>query len=291
MSGKAKKVLGRGLGNLLENNPVTREEKEKLGIIEIKTEIIRVNPNNPRKKFDESAIEELGKTIKEYGLLQPILVRKKGEAVYVISGERRLRACRLIGLKTVPCIIKEDLSEEKNLQISLIENIQREQLDPIEEASVYKDLIEKYNFTQEILSEKVGKNRSTIANKIRLLKLPLELQTAIADGKVTEGQIRPILSITDKNIQNQAALKIIKDNLNARQVEEFVKKYKNQSDKLKKVKDKNNAELENIEKKLEEKFLTRVNIAYNDKKKSGVINIHYFNLEDFERITTLWGIE
>ncbi|MDH5716872.1 MAG: ParB/RepB/Spo0J family partition protein [Spirochaetia bacterium] len=290
MANKNRKVLGRGLGNLLE--VASTESKIKEGILDIKVDLIRANPNNPRKKFDTSAIEELSKTIKEHGLLQPILVTEKDNVYTVISGERRLRACRILNLEKIPCIIKNDISEEKNIQISLIENIQREQLDPIEEANVYKDLLDKYNFTQESLSEKVGKNRSTIANKIRLLKLSLEAQTAIADGRITEGQIRPVLTINDNKLQNETIKEIIKKGLNARQVEDFVKKYKekNEIKNIKKI-NKKDAEIENLERQIEDKFSTRVKINYNNKSKSGNITINFFNLEDLDRILSLWGIE
>ena len=188
-------VLGRGLGNLLSVDP--ESEKEEQGITEIKIDQIKTNVQNPRKKFDKTSIEELSQTIKEHGLLQPILVLKEKDHYVVVSGERRLRACRLLNFEKVPCVVKE-LSERQSLEVSLIENIQREQLDAIEEANVYKTLLDEYSLTQEELSGRVGKNRATIANRVRLLRLPWEIQTAMADGRLTEGQIRPLLSIKNK---------------------------------------------------------------------------------------------
>ena len=283
-SKKKSSVLGRGLGNLLSVDEQTKLEKEKQGILDINIDLIRTDQLNPRKRFDEKAIEELAKTVKQHGLLQPILVVKDQGFYKVVSGERRLRASRLLGLESVPCIVKEYSGRDK-LEISLIENIQREQLDPIEEASVYKNLIDKYDLTQEEISERVGKNRTTITNRIRLLKLPMNVQTALADGKLTEGQARPLLSFKDQVNIEELVDRIIKKNLSARQVEEMAKaREKKAASNTANKKDPNITSLEN---ELESILDTRIRIDHNGKKKRGRIIIEYFSLDDFDRILNL----
>jgi len=292
---KKKAGLGRGLGNLLDTdfedslnkkkNKSFDQNQEALhlqGVVEIATDIIRTNSNNPRKTFERTSIDELAQTIKEFGLLQPILVLKTEDHYTVISGERRLRACRQLKMDKVPCIVKK-LETQEILEVSLIENIQREQLNSIEEGVVYKDLLEKYNLTQEKLSERVGKNRATIANRIRLLQLPLSLQTAIADQRVTEGQVRPLLTLTNETLIQKLANDIIRNQLSARQVEELVKKYKGQGLKPKTVK-KVIPEITAIKNDLMEIFQTRVNIKHNPKNGNGSITIDYFSLGECDNI-------
>jgi len=291
---KKKSGLGRGLGNLLDTNYDDTENQPKRnpprqvdsteGVVEIATEIIRTNPDNPRKTFERTSIEELAQTIKEFGLLQPILVMKTADHYTVISGERRLRACRQLKMDKVPCIVK-NLESQEILEVSLIENIQREQLNAIEEGVVYKDLLEKYDLTQEKLSERVGKNRATIANRIRLLQLPLSLQTALADQRVTEGQVRPLLTLTNEAIIQKLANDIIVNQLSARQVEELVKKYKGPGVKSKAPK-KEIPEIAAIKKDLMEIFQTRVNIKHNPKNGNGSISIDYFSLSECDNIVS-----
>ena len=282
-----KKVLGRGLGNLLALDAQSQNAKIRAGIEDLPIKNIRANPDNPRKKFEQTSIEELSSTIKIYGLLQPILVSKINDTEYMlISGERRLRACRLLNLETVPCIVKED-SDQTKLAISLIENIQREQLDSIEEAMVYKEMLEKYNLTQEDLAQQVGKNRSTITNRIRLLQLPLELQAAVADGRLSEGQVRPIISIKNEIERQKLVTIILNQDLTARQIEELVRTYKEptSSKNTKNIaSSKEDANIKSIERILEENLNTRVKIQHNTKSNQGKIIIEYFNLEEFERI-------
>ncbi len=279
----ARKPLGRGLGNLLENTPEAKVARQKEGIVDIPIEKIKANPDNPRKKFDKSAIDELAQTIEKHGLLQPILVQKEGDGYLVISGERRLRACRQLKLKTIPCIVKE-YDRQTTLEVSLIENIQREQLDPIEEAMVYRNLLESFGMTQEELSAKVGKNRATIANRIRLLQLPDALQTALADGRLTEGQLRPLLSLKSEVLQLKLLREIEKESLNARQIEELVRRYKREPSTPKKKSARGNAVINAEARQLEEVLGVRVKIVHNEKSHNGKIVIEYFNLDDFERL-------
>ena len=296
MSSKSKKGstnrgLGRGLGNLLDTTTtnVIRKDPAFDELVLINVNRIKANPDNPRKKFSETAIEELSKTIDKFGLLQPILVQPSGDNYMVISGERRLRACRRLKISEIPCIIKK-LESQENLEISLIENIQREQLDPIEEGTVYKDLIEKYNMTQESLSERVGKNRSTIANRIRLLQLPDQIRAALADGRITEGQARPLLAITNKPVQLKLAMQIMGDELNSRQVEELIK---NQSGKKPTLKSKTvqsvDKETDRLNEAIGEYLQTRVSIQHTKSSNKGSIKVDYYSLEDLDRILDVMG--
>ena len=279
-------VLGRGLGNLLSVDP--ESEKEEQGITEIKIDQIKTNVQNPRKKFDKTSIEELSQTIKEHGLLQPILVLKEKDHYVVVSGERRLRACRLLNFEKVPCVIKE-LSERQSLEVSLIENIQREQLDAIEEANVYKTLLDEYSLTQEELSGRVGKNRATIANRVRLLRLPWEIQTAMADGRLTEGQIRPLLSIKNKTQLEEMATFVLSKGLSARQVEELVRNQKdmrpggsmNRKGSKKISPDPN---ITSLQESLQESLGLRVSIRHNAQSGRGKVILDYFSLDDLDRI-------
>ena len=279
-------VLGRGLGNLLSVDP--EPEKEEQGITEIKIDQIKTNVQNPRKKFDKTSIEELSQTIKEHGLLQPILVLKEKDHYVVVSGERRLRACRLLNFEKVPCVIKE-LSERQSLEVSLIENIQREQLDAIEEANVYKTLLDEYSLTQEELSGRVGKNRATIANRVRLLRLPWEIQTAMADGRLTEGQIRPLLSIKNKTQLEEMATFVLSKGLSARQVEELVRNQKdmrpggsmNRKGSKKISPDPN---ITSLQESLQESLGLRVSIRHNAQSGRGKVILDYFSLDDLDRI-------
>lgn len=283
---RSKRALARGLSNLIPTDIETKNLKEQKGLVEIDLEKVRTNPNNPRKKFDKTAIEELAMTIEEHGLLQPIIVEEKkneeAESYYVVvSGERRLRACRHLKMKTVLAIVKE-LEEQQSLEISLIENIQREQLDAMEEAVVYQKLLKDFSLTQEQLSAKVGKDRSTIANRVRLLQLPVAVQTAVADGRLSEGQVRPLLSLKNTTLQERMAQEIIKKDLNARQVENLVKQKVVVPQKTKATKP--DKEIVILQENLEGFFSTRVRLQHNSKNQSGKISIDYFDLDDLERI-------
>lgn len=271
--------MGKGLANLL--GEVTNKDVA-VGVQELELELIRANPQNPRKSFDSLAIEELAQTIQEHGVLQPILVKEIDKGFQVISGERRLRACRKLGLKTLPCIVK-DLTEERVLEVALIENIQREQLDAVEEARVFEALLKKHSWTQSRLASQIGKQRATIANKLRLLQLPESVQILIADGRVTEGQARPLVSLSNENIQIKLAKEIEEKSLSARQIEQLVKKYKGESKPPRKAK-KKDASINSYEKKLSEFLGARVQLRHNDKNGSGKIIIDYFNLDDLERL-------
>jgi len=284
----AGKVLGRGLSNLLDHTTMP-EAGERVQEIDIG--LIKPNPENPRKKFDRTAIEELAQTIKEHGLLQPILVQKKGEIYTVISGERRLRSLLSLGYPKAPCIVKE-LDRKKTLEVSLIENIQREQLDAIEEASVYKTLMADYSMTQEDVADRVGKNRATVANRLRLLNLPDVVQAAIADGRLTEGQARPLLSVKNSDLQ----LKLFKEittgqGLNARQIEDRARSLAQPKDDKKNKPKKIDANIRAVAQKLEEQLGMRSRIKYNAQKKSGSLTVDFFSLDDLEKLLKALGMK
>lgn len=284
------RVLGRGLSNLIDAASLAQADDR---VQEIPLEKIRRNPENPRKKFDRTAIEELAQTIKKHGVLQPILVQKHEDHYVVISGERRLRALMHLGAAKAPCIVKE-LDRRKTLEISLIENIQREQLDPIEEANVYKLLLADYALTQEDLAEQVGKNRATIANRLRLLNLPDEVQAAIADGRLTEGQARPLLSIKNPELQRKLFHEITEQGLNARAIEARARaltadaeKGPKQSTKTKKP----DANIRAMAQKVEEHTGMRTRISYNPQKKRGSITIEFFSPDDLEKLLKMLGMK
>ncbi|MFZ5629022.1 MAG: ParB/RepB/Spo0J family partition protein [Spirochaetota bacterium] len=288
MSKQQGKVLGRGLSNLLDST-VVAEAGER--VQDIPVDKIRPNPENPRKKFDRTAIEELAQTIKKHGLLQPILVQKKDDHYVVISGERRLRSLMHLGMAKAPCIVKE-LDRRKTLEVSLIENIQREQLDAIEEANVYKLLLADFSLTQEDLAEQVGKNRATIANRLRLLNLPVEVQAAIADGRLTEGQARPLLSIKNSELQTKLFREITDQGLNARAIEARARVLAAGKEDKKPLKGKkSDANIKAVAQKVEEHTGMRTRINYNPQKKSGSITIDFFSPDDLERLLKMMGMK
>ncbi|GAB4428369.1 MAG: ParB/RepB/Spo0J family partition protein [Turneriella sp.] len=288
MSKQQGKVLGRGLSNLLDST-VVAEAGER--VQEIPIDKIRPNPENPRKKFDRTAIEELAQTIKKHGLLQPILVQKKEDHYVVISGERRLRSLMHLGMAKAPCIVKE-LDRRKTLEVSLIENIQREQLDAIEEANVYKLLLADFSLTQEDLAEQVGKNRATIANRLRLLNLPVEVQAAIADGRLTEGQARPLLSIRNSELQMKLFREITDQGLNARAIEARARALSAGKEEKKPAKvKKSDANIRAVAQKVEEHTGMRTRINYNPQKKSGSITIDFFSPDELERLLKMMGMK
>lgn len=277
MAQRKKNVLGRGISALIPENI---EEESKKSEIEIDINSIYPNENQPRKNFDEERINELAQSIKEHGVIQPLIVAKDGEFYKIIAGERRWRAAKVAGLKKVPIIVK-DLTDTEVMEISLIENLQREDLNPVEEAKAYKALMDEYKLTQEDISKKIGKARSSITNSIRILNLDEKVLSYIVDGTLSEGHGKALLSIEDKNMQYEIAKKIIDGGLNVRQTEQLVKTIL--KGKKKKVKDKKkDIYIQEIESKLENTFGTKVTI--NKGRKKGKIEIEYYSDDDFQRI-------
>jgi ParB family chromosome partitioning protein len=274
-----KKGLGRGLQALI---PESREETQGVEMIEI--DKIFPNEYQPRKHFDEESLKELADSIREHGIVQPLVVRKQGMFYQLVAGERRWRAAKIVGLKEVPVVIK-DLDDQEVMEIALIENLQREDLNPIEEAKAYKTLIEQFNLTQEEIAKKIGKSRSVIANSIRLLNLDERVQDMLVQGKLTVGHAKVILSISSKTLQYEAAKRIIEEELNVRETEKLVKNLLGQKEKAKEKKDvkKTDVHIKEIEENLCNLLGTKVKIVEKSKDK-GVIQIEYYGEEDLNRI-------
>lgn len=243
---------------------------------------ISPNESQPRKYFDSEPLEKLAESIEKYGILQPILVRRVSDSFEIIAGERRWRAAKLLGLRFVPVIIK-DMDNLELAQVALVENIQRENLNSIEEAKAFKSLIEEHNLTQEEIAHIIGKSRSHIANTVRLLNLEESVKDLIIENKLTSGHGRTILGLNNLKKQNEVAEIIIKNSLSVRETENLVRKYNNN---LKiKLRDEQSPHIKSLEDKLRENLGTKVSIV-NGKNK-GKIEIEYYNEEELERIIEL----
>jgi ParB family chromosome partitioning protein len=275
--------LGKGLGALIP------EEVAEDGsfILKVSMNLIKANKDQPRKSFDPEKISELAQSIKEHGVIQPIILNKEGDIYTVIAGERRFRAAKSIGLAEIPAIIM-NVDNRKILELSLIENIQREDLNPIEEAIAYKKLILDFSLTQEEISRKVSKSRAAITNCMRLLNLDERVQEYIIDRVISEGHGRAILGLSDKQVQYEIAQMVIDENLNVRQTERVVKNFDSENI-VKAVEKQSNIYYKDILNKLEGHFGTKVFINSKSKNK-GKIEIEYYSEEDFERILEVFNI-
>ena len=273
-------ALGKGLGALLPEFG----QAEPKALLYCGIEEIIPNRSQPRKHFDESKIQELAESIKEKGILEPLIVRRTDQGYELIVGERRWRAAQKAGLKEVPVLVKEIKGREA-LEISLIENLQREDLNPMEAAEAFKHLIEKFNISQEDLSKRMGKDRTTITNTLRLLKLPLEVRNQLLQNRITSGHARAILSLENKEKQKELCALIIKKGLSVREAEAIAKRW---SEKPKKsvtpVKKRSDLEsqLSSLQDSLRKYLGTKILITQKDKK--GKIEIEYYSHEDLERI-------
>lgn len=288
--------LGKGLDSLIPSAAVESKKKDSVEIVknenkgpETIVKITKVEPNRkqPRKNFDEDALQELADSIKQFGLLQPILVQDRKDYYEIIAGERRWRAAKLAGLKEVPVIIRE-YTEKEIVEISLIENIQREDLNPIEEAQAYKRLLEEFNMKQDEVAERVSKSRSAVTNSIRLLKLSDEVQQMLIDDMITTGHARALLSIEEKELQYNLAQRIFDEKLSVRDVEKIMKSLQKPS-KPKKMSDKTlMAIYQDIEEKLKTKLSTKVSVTSKGDG-AGKIEIEFYNHEDLDRILDMIG--
>ena len=278
----AKKGLGRGLQGLFPEENIFDTEGQS-EILERKLSEIEPNKNQPRKDFNQEKIDALADSIKEHGIIQPIVVTPTAAGRYsIVAGERRWRAAKKAGLSTVPVIIK-DYTQEQIAQIALIENLQREDLNPIEEALGYQSLLDEFNLTQEIISQKIGKSRSAIANSLRLLTLEDSIKKLLISGEITGGHARAILSLTDTQMRLALAKRIIEDNLNVRQAEAIAKQLQKQpKEKQEKKKSPLQIELEALETQISSLLGNKVKISQSTKK--GKIEIEYYGNQDLERI-------
>ena len=285
-----RKAFGRGLEQLFNDeglnfdtieNSIIEEAKTNDQIVEINLSELRANPYQPRKNFDEEALNELASSIKEHGVFQPIIVKKSIKGYEIIAGERRFRASKLAGMQTIPEIVK-DISDEEKMQIALLENLQRENLTSIEEAKAYKSIIESMNITQDELAKKVGKSRSHITNILGLLKLPASVQDMVLYNKLSMGHARVLSKLDDPKIVEDLAQRVITEDLSVRKLESLVYDYEEKEVKTKKS---SNNEYKYMENFLKEKLGTNVKINNNK------ISIKFSNVQDLNRILEIMNID
>lgn len=287
-----KRGLGKGLDSLIPTavlEPSKTEVKEKKengknedGAVVVKITMVEPNRDQPRRKFDEDSLQELADSIKQVGLLQPILVQDRKTYYEIVAGERRWRAAKMAGLKEVPVIVR-DFTEQEIVEISLIENIQRQDLNPIEEAQAYNRLLTEFNLKQDELAERVSKSRTAVTNSLRLLKLCDEVQKMVIDGMITTGHARALIVVEDKQEQYMLAQRIFDEKLSVREVEKLVKNLH----KPEKTKKPENTTLEAIYKDISEKLRQSLStkVSINAKENgSGKIEIEFYNHEDLERL-------
>jgi ParB family chromosome partitioning protein len=301
--GKSRNALGKGLGALIRQAPEieddavsvvpsdeTKDDGSSTGILaHIEVRKIKPNPYQPRTEFDTGALEELAQSIKENGLVQPVTVRRWQSAYQLISGERRLRACKIAGVTHIPAYILKVDSMEEMIELSLIENLQREQLNPIEVAHSYKQLAEQFNYSQERIAQKVSKDRSTVANTLRLLKLPDQIQDSIRKNELNMGHARALINIADEAQQLRLWRRILMDGLSVRKVERLVKEEgatrKPKAGKSKQPKQTTTVAPE-IAEKLQRRFGTKIIISAN-RQGSGSVVFEFYSHDDFDRLMEL----
>ena len=286
-----KKGLGRGLDALFADQaPVLEkaeaaEEKQKAdenSLVYIGIEQIKPNVNQPRKKFNEERIAELAESILKHGIIQPLVVRRSGAFYEIVAGERRWRAARRADLEKVPCIIRE-FTDEENMLIAIIENLQREDLDPIEEANGLNQMIKKFGMTQEEVSKSISKSRPYISNSLRLLKLPEYIQELVSEGKLSMGHARALISVEDPKLQSEICSRIVKDGMSVRDVEKLVAQ--NTRPRRKRAKRVKSPDTVRAENRLKEIYGTRVSIDSTGKK--GSIRLEYYSSDELNRLLDL----
>ena len=292
MAGK-KMGLGKGLDSMIPPKVTSRASKDSLknesqisktGETILKINEVEPNKKQPRKFFNEEALQELSESIKQHGIVQPLVVAKKDDYYEIIAGERRWRAAKLAGLKEVPVVIK-DYSPQEIMEVALIENIQREDLNPVEEARAYENLIKEYNLKQEELAQRVSKSRSAITNSLRLLNLSDEVLDMLMEETISSGHARALLALKDKDQQLQVAEKIISDKLSVREIEKIVKTINNPAKKTQKKELKNDFVYRDIEEQLKQTIGTKVRINRKSEDK-GKIEIEYYSQDELEKIVS-----
>ncbi len=292
MAVRGKHGLGKGLDSMIPSKK-SSESNEQIKDMDVSRETlidindIEPNHDQPRRHFDEDGLQELTDSIRQYGIVQPLIIQKKEEGFEIVAGERRWRAARIAGLKKVPAIVK-NYSEREVLEIALIENIQREDLNPIEEAQAYKRLIEEFNLKQDEVAEKVAKSRVTVTNSLRLLKLGSVAQQMLMDELITSGHARALLPIENVKIQSEIATRILDENLSVRETEKLVKGVLAETKKRGKNKPPsiNTLLYREFEDKVKEIIGTKVTINQKNKHK-GIIELEYYSEDDLERIVDL----
>ncbi len=276
-----KKGLGKGLGALLDSENILSGAS---AVSELKINDVEPNTDQPRKSFDQEKLQSLAESIRQHGIVQPIIVKKNDNGYSIVAGERRWRAAKIAGLKTIPAIIK-DISTREIMEVALIENIQREDLNPIEEAEAYQRLMSEHGLTQELLSKLVGKSRAAIANSVRLLSLSDNIKKMLAEDIITPGHARTLITIPDQKMQYDMANVIVEKNLSVRETEKFVNdRINNKENKKRKYSGKDENILD-MEEKLKSILGTKVNLQHQNNK--GKIIIEYYSNEEFDRIVEL----
>ncbi|HBS60480.1 MAG TPA: chromosome partitioning protein ParB [Firmicutes bacterium] len=276
----SKKALGRGVQAIFQSMPGLDAQKDE-NVVEITVSDIYPNPYQPRKSFDQEKLDELANSIQQYGVIQPVVVRRTAKGYELVAGERRWRASQIVGLKVIPVVVR-DYSDSEMMEIALIENLQRENLNPIEEGSSYRRLIEDFGLTQEEVAKKLGRSRSLIANTIRLLQLPPQIQDYVSRGTLTMGHAKALLALPNAQMQCEAANRVIEEDLNVRDIEDIVRKACEKPQKTVKKVVNREAALVDAEERLKCFFGTQVKIKPG--KLKGKIEIEYYSQEDLERI-------
>ncbi|EJL45776.1 stage 0 sporulation protein J [Brevibacillus agri] len=276
--------LGKGLNALITSNLIEEGEQVK----EVSVSEIRPNPYQPRKEFEQSAIDELANSIREHGIIQPLIVRKSIKGYELVAGERRLRAAKLAGLKQVPVVVKA-YTDQQLMEIALIENLQRENLNPLEEAEAYEKLIAHHDYTQEQLAQRIGKSRPHVANMLRLLQLPESIRKMVSAAELSMGHARALLGVSDEKVQKQLAKDVVEKGLNVRQLEELVKQLSVSRETKKKKPAKSEPILVELEERLRSRFGTAVKIKKGAKR--GKIEIDFYSQEDLQRIIEILNDE
>ncbi len=289
--------LGKGLDSLISSEAGTVEPKGKAetkqqeesaqnGAVQIKLRLIEPNKEQPRKQFDQESLEELAESIRQYGVIQPLLLVQKGSYYSIVAGERRWRAAKMAGLKEVPAIVKE-FTPEEIAEISLVENLQREDLNPMEEARAYQRLLKEFHMTQEEIAGKVSKSRSVIANSLRLLKLEESVQQLVESGELSMGHAKVLLGIDDAALQAEASAYVVGHDLSVRETESYVKQLLNPAQKKTKKTFGNEDVYRLLTERLQERTGTKVRIVQKDEEK-GKVEIEYYSNADLERIIELF---
>ncbi|MFZ5816195.1 MAG: ParB/RepB/Spo0J family partition protein [Bacillota bacterium] len=281
----SKKGLGRGLQALIPEVEVS--ERDRDSIMEIEISQVKPNPNQPRKEFDQVRLEELAASVKEHGIVQPIVVRQKGDGYEIVAGERRWRAAKMAGLKKVPALVRE-FSEAETMEIALIENLQREDLNPLEEAEAYRVLMETFKLTQEQLADRLGKSRPQIANTLRLLQLSEAARQQVRSGRLSMGHAKVLLGVADRRRQEELALRAVEEGLSVRQVEELTREVAPARKGGVRKSEEMTPDLREVESRLREFFGTPVRLHLSREK--GRIEITFFGEEGLGRILDTLGV-
>ena len=284
----AKKGLGRGLDASVFGG-IDEEPQSENGVINVKLSLIEPNKDQPRKSFDKEKIETLAQSIKDHGVIQPLVVVKNGDRYSIVAGERRWRAAKAAGITEIPVVVK-DYTPRELTEIALIENIQREDLNPIEEALGYRSLMDEFDLTQDTVAQRIGKSRSAVANTLRLLSLSSDLQKLVISGELSSGHARAVLSVNDESLHKEFAEKIIESGMSVREAENMAKRLNSTSgsdDKKEKEVSEFDIELQNVTQNLASHLGTKVRIS--DYGKRGKIEIEYYGNDDLERLLSIFG--